>query len=146
MDNLFERKENNKMIVDGLKEFFENCPILESEDIGVDFLGSEAFDYTIEVMPSQTVLKKYIDGSSYNQLTFNFASRNFYGDDNLKNTLFYEKFANWLSDCTKKGILPDLGENLTPETIEAQSFGYLYSSGATTARYQIQCVLTYYKN
>lgn len=133
------------MIADGIKNFLLKCPYLENTDIGVDFLGSEAYDYTLEIMPSEKVLKKYTDGSSYNQVSFVFASRNFYGTDNLKNTLFYEKFASWLEECTNNGILPDIGENLTPKTIEAQSFGYLYSSGASFARYQIQCRLTYYK-
>ncbi|MBE7038382.1 MAG: hypothetical protein E7404_05735 [Ruminococcaceae bacterium] len=133
------------MITDGIKNFLLKCPYLENDDIGVDFLGSEAFDYTIEIMPGETLIKKYTDGSTYNQISFVFASRNFYGRDNLQNTLFYEKFAAWLNECTKNGILPDIGENLTPEAIEAQSFGYLYSSGATIARYQIQCRLTYFK-
>lgn len=133
------------MITDGIKSFLLNCPYLENNDIGVDFLGSEAYNYTIEIMPGEKVLKKYTDGSSLNEVSFIFASRNFYGTDNLQNTLFYERFASWLDESTNNGILPIIGENLTAKTIEAQSFGYLYSSGASFARYQIQCRLVYYK-
>lgn len=113
-----------------------------------DCLGSKSTQYTVDTVPTTHILKEYSDGGSLRQFTFVFASREYYGSDyllNLSNSGFYENFAEWLEKCTKEKNLPDLGDNLEAQSISALSSGYMYEASGSTARYQIQCRLIYYK-
>ena len=134
------------MVIDGIKTFLETCPYLNGAEVGLDFLGSDAYEYTVEIMPEGGTIRKYTDGECIKQVGFVFASRNFYGADNCKNIEFYENFSLWLDECTENGTLPTLGDGLEAIGIEAESSGYLYDSAKNTARYQIQCRLIYHKS
>ena len=133
------------MVIDGIKNFLESCPLLKGASVAVDFLGSDAYEYTVEIMPEGGTIRKYTDGECIKQVGFVFASRNFYGADNGKNIEFYEKFSLWLDECTENGTLPELGDKLEALSIEAECSGYMYASAKNTARYQIQCRLIYHK-
>ena len=98
------------MVIDGIKTFLETCPYLNGAEVGIDFLGSDAYEYTVEIMPEGGTIRKYTDGECIKQVGFVFASRNFYGADNCKNIEFYENFSLWLDECTENGTLPTLGE------------------------------------
>lgn len=140
--------ENDKSLVESIKDFLKLCPMLENNKIRVNYLGNEAVEYTIDPTPSQNVVREYLDGTIECRYTFNFSSREYYSKQvaqNIHNSKFYEDFANWLFQCTKNGNLPDLGNNKTADSIEAISSGYLFStqSGLGMAKYTIQCALTY---
>ena len=100
------------MVIDGIKTFLETCPYLNGAEVGIDFLGSDAYEYTVEIMPEGGTIRKYTDGECIKQVGFVFASRNFYGADNCKNIEFYENFSLWLDECTENGTLPTLGDGL----------------------------------
>ena len=134
------------MVIDGIKTFLETCPYLNGAEVGIDFLGSDAYEYTVEIMPEGGTIRKYTDGECIKQVGFVFASRNFYGAENCKNIEFYENFSLWLDECTENGTLPTLGDGLEAIGIEAESSGYLYDSAKNTARYQIQCRLIYHNS
>ena len=138
-------------IIESVKNFILTCPHLdELARVNVDFLPERADTYSIEEVPSQTVIRRYLDGSSERQFLFVFAARLSYSDEirnNIDNSGFFEDFENWLEDCTKKEIFPQMKEGLTPSKIEAISSGYLFdiSGDLTKSRYQIQCRLIYDK-
>ena len=134
------------MVIDGIKKYLESCPLIDGASVGVDFLGSDAYEYTVEIMPESGTVRQYTDGECIKQVGFVFASRNFYGADNTKNIEFYEKFSLWLEECSENGTLPELGDKLEAIGIEAESSGYMYDSAKNTARYQIQCRLIYHKS
>lgn len=136
-------------IIESVREFISTCPHLNefAEGIGVDFLGTEATSYSIEEVPSNPIVKKYIDGSSVRQFLFIFSSREAYSEDafiNLNNIGFYEKFYNWIEEQSLNKNLPQItcGESLK---IEALTNGYAFDTDIDKARYQIQCKLTYFK-
>ncbi len=136
------------MIAKSVIQFIKQCPYIKNGTFCADCLSSKPYHYTVEAVPSTQILKTYCDGASVRQFSFVFASREYYGTDeliNLSNNGFYENFSNWLEECTKNGNLPDLGEKAVPIGIEAQSVGYMYEASGNTARYQIQCRLIYYK-
>ena len=104
--------------------------------------------FSLEETPSTTVVNTDIDGTEHRQFNFVFAARFPYSDElknNIDNCGFYERFENWLSDCSEAGMLPNLEDGLTATDIRATSHGYLYdmASDFRTARYQIQCRLLY---
>ena len=138
-------------IIESVKNFILTCPYLtELAAVNVDFLPDSQDTYSIEEVPTNSVIKTYLDGSQERQYVFVFASRFHYSDEtknNIENSGFYEDFSDWLDEQTQNGILPIMRDGLTPTKIEAISSGYLFdiSGDLSNARYQIQCRLIYDK-
>lgn len=134
------------MIAESVISFLKQSPLLKEGKLSADYLGSEPSAFSVEAVPSTTVLKEYSDGGSIRQFVFVLASREYFGEEvNLENSKFYEEFEAWLEKCTKEKNLPYLGEKMHSQSIEAQSGGYMYEGNGSTARYQVQCRLIYYK-
>lgn len=138
-------------IIESVKNFILTCPYLDAlKQVNVNFLPDKPDTYSIEEIPTEPVIRTFVDGSSERQFVFVFASRLHYSDEirnNIDNSGFFESFQNWLDECTECGNLPKMADNLTPYKIEAQSSGYLFDINGDfqNARYQIQCRLLYDK-
>lgn len=136
-------------IIESIREYMSECPLLENGNINVDFLSSDNIEYTIETVPCEPVIKHYIDGSSLRQYEFIVASREFYGTDvvqNIQNSAFYEKLAEWIENNSRNKILPVMeNEKQSADKIEILTHGSLISEDAKTAVYQIQLRLIYFQ-
>lgn len=138
-------------IIESVKDFILTCPLLtELKSLNIDFLPEDPDTYSIENIPAQEILKTYLDGSTERQFVFVFAARMFYSEEvrnNIENSGFYEKFAEWLEEQTEADNLPALTGGKTASKVEAMSSGYLYdiAGDLSNARYQIQCRLIYDK-
>lgn len=137
-------------ILDGIKNHLETCPLFEGKSLRVNCLGEEPVEYTLEDVPSTTIVKRYIGGDSVRQALFLIASREFYSKsaiDNLKACGFYEQLADWFESQSAAGILPELPQGMESRRIEATTNGYCMAADIqqNVQRYQIQCKLTYYK-
>lgn len=135
--------------IEAIRNYLADCPLLvDFSRLCVDYLPSDTKTYSIEEIPAQTKIRAYVDGSSERQFVFVFAARMFYSEEvrnNIENSGFYEKFAEWLDEQSEIGNLPVLADGKTASKIEAMSGGYLFdiSGDLTNARYQIQCRLIY---
>ena len=135
-------------ILEGIVEHIATCPLLQDGVFRVDALGDQAVEYTIETGVFDPVIKRYVNGDEVKQYQFNFGSREYYSMDriqNIQNSAFYEKFANWIEDQNRKEIFPDLPGNCYAEKIEVLSNGYMFDGSMRNARYQIQLRLIYQK-
>lgn len=138
-------------IIESVKNFILTCPLLtDLKRLNIDFLPEDPDTYSIENIPAQEIIKTYLDGSTERQFVFVFAARMFYSEEvrnNIENSGFYEKFAEWLEEQTEADNLPVLTEGKTASKVEAMSSGYLYdiAGDLSNARYQIQCRLIYDK-
>lgn len=139
------------MIIDSIRKFIRTCPYLQEFNgavkVNVDYLGDESTMYSIEETPCESIIKKYVDGSSIRQFEFIFCSRESYGPDvlnNISNSGFYEDFANWIEEENIKGNLPDLNDKEC-RTIECLTTGYAFQTDVDKARYQIQMRITYFQ-
>ena len=136
-------------IIESVTKFIMSCPFLtELAKVNVDFLPADPDTYSVEEVPSETIRKRYLDGSSERQFLFTFAARLNYSDEvrnNIDNSGFFEDSEDWLEECRDKEIFPELKEGLTPLKIEAISSGYSFdvSGDLSNSRYQIQCRLIY---
>lgn len=137
-------------IVESIRNFIKECPHLEEFEgairIGVDYLDKETTTYSIEKVPCNPVIKKYVDGSCKKQELFIFTSRESYGPDiinNLNNINFYENLVSWLEEKNRTGDLPILDGNREVEKIEILTNGYAFQTDINKARYQIQLRLIY---
>ena len=135
-------------IIDSLKAFFEECPLLENGRINVNYLGPEKADYSIENVPAAPVVRRYVDGAEVRQYVFVFASREWSDEDRLTNmdtARFYEELGGWIEERNRSGALPLLENGMSALKLEAASGGYVLSAKGGTARFQLQCRLVYRK-
>ncbi|MDU5109762.1 MAG: chloramphenicol resistance protein [Clostridium sp.] len=140
------------MIIKALRDYIRNCPHLDTFNnairVNVNYLEPEAETYSIEEVPIEPILKKYVNGDSIRQYAFIFTSREPYGIDvlqNIDNSGFYEKFADWIESQNNNEILPKLEGNLEPLEIKVTSTGYAFAVTEDTAQFQIQLRLKYFK-
>lgn len=135
-------------IIDALEKYFIGCELLKDGALRVDYLGEKPVEYTIEVLPCDPVVKRYLGGSAVRQYLFAFGSREFYSQErlqNIQNSAFYELLADWVETRSMSGILPELPDGMEAQQLEVVSSGYLFDGSMTNARYQIQLRLLYFK-
>lgn len=144
------------MILNSIRDFILTCPLLVASDVDdyihvrVDYSAEETVTYNISEVPCEPIIKTYIDNSTDRQYLFNFSSVQHYNIDadiNLSNNAFYADFMKWLETQAKLGNVPILEEGQESEKLEALSQPYLMSTAedGQSARYNIQCKLTYYQ-
>ena len=135
-------------IIEAVRTFLKGCPILAGERLNVDFLPEEAVAYSVDAVPATPVVKQYIYGGSLRQFVFVFATRAWYGDhvrQQLDNLGLFESFADWLEAQSRARSFPDLGAGRTVKKLEVTTSGYVFAPDTDTARYQIQCKLSYFQ-
>lgn len=135
-------------IIDALEKYFIGCELLKDGALRVDYLGEKPVEYTIEVLPCDPVVKRYLGGSTVRQYLFAFGSREFYSQErlqNIQNSAFYERLADWVETRSMSGVLPELPDGMEAQQLEVVSSGYLLDGSMTNARYQIQLRLLYFK-
>lgn len=136
--------------ISAIREYIKKCPYLDNGRIlGVDRLGADPIEYTIDTVPCEPIIKEYIDGSSVRQIEFIFGSREKYGQDvmqNIMNSDFYENFACWIEQQDEKRVFPDFGKWRSVSSIEVLTNGYAHDVTSDTSRYQIQLRITYYQD
>lgn len=135
-------------IIDALEKYFIGCELLKDGALRVDYLGEKPVEYTIEVLPCDPVVKRYLGGSTVRQYLFAFGSREFYSQErlqNIQNSAFYELLADWVETRSMSGILPELPDGMEAQQLEVVSSGYLFDGSMANARYQIQLRLLYFK-
>lgn len=128
----------------------KQCPLLENNKrINVDYLPNSPVEYSIDAIPSNTVVKRYIGGGALKQFVFVFASKEYYGSDvltNIENSGFYEDLSDWIETKSKRQELPKLSKGRESISIEVLDSGYLFQADEDMARYQMQLRLIYYED
>lgn len=116
--------------------------------VNVNYLEPSPDTYSIEEIPIEPILKKYVNGDSIRQYAFIFTSREPYGADviqNIDNSGFYEKLADEIESNNDNAIFPILEDGLEPLEIKVTSTGYAFAVTEDTAQFQIQLRLKYLK-
>ena len=111
--------------------------------INADMLSNKVDNYSLDKIPTDTTVQKWIIGTEVHKDIYSFRSRMNYSQDtinNLKNIGFFEEFEKLIDSNNKKGILPDI-ENI--ESIECLNCGTLNYADTNTAEFDIQIQITY---
>lgn len=135
-------------IIEGLTDYFMNCPLLKNGTFHVNALSDRGIGYTLETGIFTPIVRYYVNGDTDRIYQFNFSSREYYSLDRLQNigvSAFYEKFAEWVEEQNKIGNYPEMPEGCYPQQLSVLSPGYLYDATMKSARYQIQLQLDYIK-
>ena len=106
-------------------------------------LSNEIGDYSLDKIPTQTEVEKWITGIEIHRDVFSLRSKKAYSQDfvvNLENIGFFEAFENKIKDNNEKGVLPDI-EGI--EGIECLNCGTLNIADTNEAIFDIQIQITY---
>ena len=137
-----------KSIIEGLTDYFLQCPLLKDGVFRVDALGSEPVEYALATGMTSPVVRTYVDGSSIRQYQFNFNSREAYSMDRIlaiQNESFYEDFCNWVEEQSMIGNLPEMPEGCEAQALTVLTPGFMLDATMENAHYQVQLVLRYFK-
>lgn len=132
-------------IISEIRAFILKCPYLDGNIVNVNYIGAQ-MSYSVDPLPCDPVLKKYVDGGAIKQYQFAFTSKEEYDEDaraNIESSGFYEHFEEWLELQSHEGLSVDLGSKKTAVRFETLNKGYLYDVDGKDARYRIECRLVY---
>ncbi len=135
-------------IIEGLSDYFLECPLLKDGAFRVNALGGTPVEYAIESAVTSSIIQTYIDGSTVRQRQFNFNSREAYSMDRvtaIQNESFYEDLCNWVEEQSILGNLPEMPEGCEAQAVNVLAPGFLFGATEGTAHYQIQLQLQYFK-
>lgn len=135
-------------ILKSITEYFMDCPLLQDGVFRVDALGFDGVEYVVETGTYEPILNRFVNGSTRRQFQFSFGSREAFSMDrvqNLENSGFYERLAEWVEELSFNDILPALPDGMYAEGIEVLSPAYVFDSSMTHARYQMPMRLIYIK-
>lgn len=135
-------------IIEGLAEYFLQCPLLKDGVFRVNALGTEPVEYALETAITSPVIQTYVDGSSIRQYQFNFNSREAYSMDRImaiQNESFYEDFCGWVEEQSLIGNLPEMPQGCEAQELIVLAPGYMLDATMENAFYQVQLQLQYFK-
>lgn len=136
-------------IIEAIRKYIGDleCMSTFTTAININYLGPDIDSFSIEEIPVNPIVKKYLDGTAIRQFQFVFCSREPYGGEilqNIENSTFYEDFADEIESKNNDGILPLL-ENGESLKIEVISSAYTVSVTEDTSMYQINLNFKYRK-
>ena len=129
-----------------LREYLFNIinTLTESvEQINADMLDNDIDNYSLDKIPTENVVTRYVNGTEIHRDVFSFRSRKTYSQDtinNLSNIGFFEKFEEVINSNNKKGVLPNI---VGIQSIECLNSGTMNSADGNTAIFDIQIQITY---
>lgn len=113
--------------------------------INADFLGIEVNNYSLDKIPTASVVEPYITGGRLCRDVYSFRSRNPYSSDrlsNLKNIGFFEAFQKAINSNNDNGILPKIDNIESIECLNSGTLNYVDES-MKTAVFDIQMQIEY---
>jgi hypothetical protein len=138
----------NKTVMELVQSWLRTYPGLSGR-LDVDFLDDEADTYSVDSIPCEAVLKRYVDGSTRRQFQFAISSRRFYEQNisqNLENLQFFENLTEWVEKKAGARELPEMDGGRTAQAIFVTSSAYPFVITENgLARYQIQLRLEYFQ-
>ena len=136
--NTLRVKKLTEYLFDVVKTINDKC-----EEINVDMLSNDINNYSIDKIPTSSVVEKWITGLEIHRDVYSFRSRNTYSQDkinNLENIGFFEIFEDIINSNNKEGILPDIDGI---ESIECLNHGTMLVNDSKTAIFNIQIQIVY---
>ena len=135
-------------VMENVRAWLRTYPGLDGR-LDVDFLDDAADTYSVDTIPCEEVIKRYMDGSKMKQFQFAVSSRRFYDQNitqNLGNLEFFEGLTAWVEQKAQARELPEMDGNRVAQKIIVTSTAYPFVvSEDGKARYQLQMRLEYFQ-
>lgn len=117
----------------------------DNYQINADMLSDKIGDYSLNKIPTDRIVEKWITGFTRYQDIYSFRSRRAYTEkaiNNLLNIGFFETFEKIIEQNNKNGILPQIDGI---ESIECLNCGTLNVAQTNTATFDIQIRIIYHE-
>ena len=117
-----------------------------TKQINANFLSNDINNYSLDKIPTESVVEHWITGDEIHKDVYSFRSRMAYSQDtinNLKNIGFFEQFEKIIKSNNNEGVLPDIDGI---ESIECLNCVTLNNIETQTAEFDIQIQITYRNN
>ena len=111
--------------------------------INANMLSSDANNYSLDKIPTASIVERWIDGVTVYRDVYSFRSRNNYSQDtiiNLLNVGFFEIFEKKIQEDNKLKVLPDI-EGI--QSIECLNCASMTNASTNSAEFDIQIQITY---
>ena len=136
-------------MIDAIRRYLQGYPGLRDGVLHLDGLPEESGTYSLSVIPTEPVLRRYMDGGERRQMLFLLQSRRFFGEDlpsQSENLQFFSEFDAWLRRKNAAGELPELGENRVCLEVSLVTSGYIMeASSQGCGRYQTELKIIYFE-
>ena len=137
-------------IIESLRSLIKDCPYLQEFNKGLnnENTGNESSLYEIEEIPTEPIIKKYVNGDSVNQYEFMFITKEAYEKDIIKNLIeseFDKHLISWLQEMVSSKKLPEIDGNRQMQSIEASLTAGASEEDNLKEQYQIKFIVTYYQ-
>ena len=131
---------------DYLFEIINTLTTNRNYQINANMLSNKIDDYSLDKIPTASVVETWITGDEIHRDVYSFRSRKSYSTDtivNLKNVGFFEQFENAIKTNNKEGNLPEINGI---ESIVCLNCATLNSTDGKQAEFDIQIQITYIDN
>lgn len=111
--------------------------------INVDMLDKDINNYSLDKIPTESMVERWITGLEIHKDIYSFRSRMAYSQDsinNLANIGFFELFESIIYNKNNEGELPDIDGI---ESIECLNCGTMNDANTNTCEFDIQIQITY---
>lgn len=138
--------------IKAMQDWLAMCPAIEanSDDLGglgINFLGPEPVQFSLEDSPGDPVLLRYFNGS-VRVKNYALTSRfEFCEQDAVQaaNSGLLDAVCDWIEAQNDRRSFPDLGTGRIVQRVGVTSTGYLQSIDANTCRFQMQLQVQYFQ-
>lgn len=136
-------------MIDKIREYISKCPFLdEFTAVNVNYLVNKVKAYSVnENAGYNPVINTDINGNKEMQFLFSFDAKFHWNEEiqnNVDNSLFFEKFRDWFEENDNNGFYPEI-EGIEPLSISAVTNGFIFATNADEAIYRISCKFIYMK-
>jgi hypothetical protein len=138
--------EIDNLIITKLREYLMEIisELKESyEQLNIDFLSNEPNNYSLDKIPVQKEVEKWIIGPTIQRNVYSFRSRMEYSADvisNIENIGFYEEFEKIIKQKDDNNDLPEIDGI---ESIRCLNAGTMRRANTNTAEFDIQIQIEY---
>lgn len=138
--------EIDNLIITKLREYLMGIisELKESyEQLNIDFLSNEPNNYSLDKIPVQKEVEKWIIGPTIQRNVYSFRSRMEYSADvisNIENIGFYEEFEKIIKQKDDNNDLPEIDGI---ESIRCLNAGTMRRANTNTAEFDIQIQIEY---
>lgn len=143
-------EEEDKLISKIILFLKESSVFAEKKpNINIDYLGKNIEDYSLEAVPAERIIRRFITGEKEKQKIFIFASRKTFSQDEIENFEDYQLFeelAEWIEEQNDNEKYPDISDIEKIEEIESMEVidsPYVAAVSETEARYQMEIKINY---
>ena len=114
-----------------------------NSQINADMLSNDINNYSLDKIPTASVVERWITGDEIHRDVYSFRSRMAYSQDtinNLANIGFFERFEKIIKNNNEAHILPDINGI---DSIECLNCGTLTNATTHSAEFDIQIQISY---